>query len=168
MATALAANVNVSVAAVLASLLDVGQANYPLNYAPSYNFTDGVGANQAQKIFSDTRTIAISGTDDLDLAGVLVDAFGNVLSFTKVKAIIVQAAAANANDVVIGAAASNQVASIFGAVTHTIKVKPGGVFAIVAPDVNGYSVVAATGDLLRIANSGAGSSVDYTIVIIGL
>lgn len=166
--TTLSASVSVNVVAALASALDIGSANYPCNFGPSYNFTDGTGANQAQKLFSDTRTIAISGTDDLDLSGVLTDAYGNVLSLTKVKAIIIQADPANTNDVVVGGAASNQVASIFGAVTQTIKVKPGGVFAIVAPDVNGYAVTAATADLLRIANSGAGTSVNYTIIIIGL
>lgn len=167
MPTSLTASLALSLAAQFANSLDVGSASYPVQYSPNYIFTDGTGANQANKIWTDTRTIAASGNDDLDLAGVLTDAFGSVISFTRIKALIVVAAAANVNDVVIGAAAATQVASIFGAVTHTIKVKPGGAFMIVAPDATGYAVTAATADLLRIANSAGGTGVDYTIAIVG-
>mgnify|MGYP000184442162 CR=1 FL=1 len=36
-----------------------------------------------------------------------------------------------------------------------------------AADATGYTVTATTADLLRIANSGAGTTVDYTIVVVG-
>jgi len=168
MATSLALQVALQVAGVLSTPIDVGSASYPIQYGPSYAFSNGSGANQAQKIWTDTRTINASSSDDLDLSGVLTDIYGNVLSLTIVKAIVIKAAAANVNDVVVGGAASNQVASIFNAVTEKIKVKPGGLFVIVAPDVNGYAVTAGTADLLRIANGGAGTSVDYTAVIVGV
>jgi UDP-N-acetylmuramyl pentapeptide synthase len=168
MATSLTTTIALAISAAYANSLDVGSVGYPLTFNPSYNFQDGVGANQAKTLFSDIRTIAPSGTDDLDLSGVLTDAFGLVMSATKVKAIIVIADAANVNDVVVGGAAANQFLTPFGSATDKVKVKPGGLFAIVAPDVNGYAVTAATGDLLRIANSAAGTSVNYTIIIIAI
>jgi hypothetical protein len=99
---------------------------------------------------------------------VLTNAFGAVLTFTKIKALIIRAAAGNTNDIVVGNAASNGFISPFGALAHTVKVKPGGLFVLVAPDVNGYAVVAATGDLLHVANGGAGTPVSYDIFILGV
>lgn len=168
MATSLQARLIMSIIAQIDNPIDVGSVSYPVNLAYSQGFVDGVGADQAQKIFTDLRTIGASGTDDLDLAGGLVDPFGVAITMTKLKAVIIKAAAANVNDVVLGGAAANQVASIFGTVTDKIKVKPNGMIALIAPDVNGYSIVAGTGDLLRVANGGAGTSVDYTITLIGL
>lgn len=132
-----------------------------------FALASGVLAGQADRIFSDTRTIAPSGTDDLDLAASLVDIFGATITFVRVKLIAVRAAAANANNVVIGAAASNQFFGPYGANTHTENVRPGGLSLKVAPDVTAWTVTAGTGDLLRIANGGAGTSVTYDIVIIG-
>ncbi len=129
--------------------------------------TNGTGANQASQQWHDRRTILASSNDDLDLAGVLTNAFGVTLTFTKIKAIGIKANAANANDVVVGNAAANGVSTIFGATTHTLKIKPGGIMILTAPDVNGYGITAATADILRIANGGAGSSVTYDIVIVG-
>jgi len=161
------ARIGLNVAGQTDSALDVGVVSYPLNYSFLSILSDGTGANQAKNFFTDTRTLTASANEDLDLSGVLLDAFGAAILFTKIKALIITADAANVNDVVVGGAATNQVASIFGAVTHTIKVKPGGMLALVAPDVNGYAITAATGDLLRVTNGGAGTSVTYTIIVIG-
>lgn len=167
MTTSINAQVKLVIAATLANSIDVGSVNYPVNYGANYNFADGTGANQAKEIFTDTRTLTASSTEDLDLSGSLADAFGNTLNFAKVKAIIVIAAAANTNDVLVGGASANQVSSFFGDVTDVVKVKPGGMFCLVAPDATGYAITAGTADLLKVANSSGGTAVTYTIVIIG-
>ena len=51
--------------------------------------------------------------------------------------------------------------------TDKISVRPGGAFILIAPDATGYAVTAATGDLLKIANSAGTTSVTYDIIIIG-
>jgi len=89
------------------------------------------------------------------------------LNFTKIRGLIVRADPLNTNNVIVGAAATNAVFTMFGAATHTVTVRPGGVFALFAPDNTAYAAVATTADLLRIANSGAGSTVTYDIIIIG-
>jgi hypothetical protein len=167
MPTSFAGQLSIALQAQMNNILDVGRSEYPVNYSFSDAFTDGAGADQASKIFTDTRTIAISGTDDLDLNGVLIDPFGVALALTKIKVLIVRASRNNVNDVVVGGAASAQVASIFNAVTEKIKVKPGGTLCLIAPDAAGYAVTATSADLLRIANGGAGTSVEYTIAIVG-
>ena len=83
----------------------------------------------------------------------------------KVKAIMVIAAAGNTNDVHVGGDA-NGLAGLFGNVNDLIVVKPGGAFLWAAPS-GGLTVTAGTGDILQVANSSSGSSVTYSIVIIG-
>lgn len=139
----------------------------PLNIARTNQLASGTGANQADRIWAATRTIAASGTDDLDLAGVLVDAVGTTLGFARIKGLYVAANAANTNNVLVGAAAANQFATWLSAATTSLTVRPGGAFFLFAPDATAYAVTAGTGDILRVANSAGGTSVTYDIVLIG-
>jgi len=167
MATSLTAKVGCSLAAEFANSLDVGSVSYPVQYGANYLLTDGTGANQAKSVFTDTRTLTASAEENLDLAGVLTDAFGNLITFTKIKAIIITAAAGNTNDVIIGNHATAACLLFFGAATHTAAIKPGGALMVVAPDVNGFAVTATTADMLKVLNSAGTTSVTYTIAIIG-
>jgi hypothetical protein len=127
---------------------------------------NGTASDQADLIFADQRTIAASSTENLDLAGVLVSPHGATLTLATVKAIYVLAAAANTNNVVIGGAASNTFTGPFADATDKIAVRPGGIWVISAPET-GWTVTAGTGDILLVANSGAGSGVTYDIIIVG-
>jgi hypothetical protein len=53
--------------------------------------------------------------------------------------------------------------------TDKVVVRPGGfqMIGVGTGDLNAYGVTAATGDLLRIANSGGTTSVTYDIIIVG-
>lgn len=124
----------------------------------------GTTANRADLLFADTRTIAASGSENLDLAGALLDPLGATITMATVKAILVRAAAANTNNVHIGNGTS-PVAGIFGATADFIVVAPGGAFLWADPD--GVTVTATTADQIGVANSGAGTSVTYDIMIIG-
>jgi hypothetical protein len=166
MATLDAVTLSVNFFATLNNQLDLQLASSPLTYAQSLGLSTGVGINQADKLFSDHRTIAPSGTDDLDLAGVLVDPLGATISMARLKGIIVKAAVANTNNVVMGVG-SNPITTILGGTTPTLNIRPGGVLVLFAPDAVGYVVTAATADILRFANSGAGTSVDYDVILIG-
>ena len=129
--------------------------------------TPGTSSGNADLIFMDTRTLAASATENLDLAGgALADPLGATLTFVTIKAIYVKAASANTNNVVVGGAGSNTLLGIFSDATDKILVKPGGVFMWVAP-ATGATVTTLTGDILLVANSSSGSSVTYDIVIIG-
>lgn len=167
MPTSISARVTLGVVADLIDAIDVGEVKYPISYGANYVFTDGVLADQAKQVFTDTRTLTASATENLDLAGVLLNVFGTALTFTKIKAIIVKADAANTNDVVLGNHATAAFFPMFGAATHTVKVKPGGMVAFVAPDLAGLAVTATTADMLMVTNSAGGTSVTYTIIIIG-
>jgi hypothetical protein len=163
----LTSKLTVAAQADLANALDLAAAQVPLGFKKQIDLTTGTGAGQADRIFHDTRELAASASEDLDLAGGLVDALGASLTFARVKGLIVAAEPTNVNNVVVGGAAANQFVGPFGAAAHTLAVRPNGVLALFASDGVGYVVTAATGDLFKIANSGAGTPVKYSIVIIG-
>ncbi len=166
----LSTNIRVNVSAKQSSSLDLGSADANIGKNLAISLASGVAAGQADRIFSDTRTLAASATEDLDLAGTsLTDPFGAALTFVKVKAILIAAASGNTNSVVVGGAASNTFVGPFADATDKLVIRPGG-FALISVgsgDLNAYGVTATTGDLLRVGNSGAGTSVSYDIVVIG-
>ena len=151
---------------------DIGSAAPASHFLPGalrdVSLTNGTAAGQADRLWSDTRTLAASANEDLDLAGALLDAFGTAAVFARVKGLYIAAALGNTNNVVVGAAASNAWATFLNA-TGTMTIRPGGGVMLVAgsADATGHLVTAGTGDLLRIANSGAGTSATYDIVVIG-
>lgn len=133
----------------------------------SWSMSSGTGAEQGDVIWHAQRTITASANDDLDLAGVLTGALGAVVTFAKVKMILVSAAAGNTNNVIIGNAAATQFVGPFGAAAHTITLGPGDMFLITRRNLGGLTVGAGSSDILRLTNSAGGTSVVYDIVIVG-
>jgi|SRR5579884_2966056 len=125
----------------------------------------GTALGQADTIFSSERVLAASASENLDLAGALTDPLGNILNFGHVKAIEIEADAGNTNAVIIGATAANAFLAGFGAAGNSWTLGPGD--RLVAYSKTGWAVVPGTGDLLKVANAGAGTSVKYRITAIG-
>lgn len=164
---ALTSDFSMSASGLYTKVADLETPSAELSWRRAVHLDSGTGVGKADLRFTDTRTLAASATEDLDLAGVLTDAFGTALTFVRVKGIFISAAAANVNNVIIGAAASNAWAALLNA-TGTITLRPGASFgAMTGAADTGYSVTGGTGDLLKVANSAAGTSVSYDIVIIG-
>lgn len=129
-------------------------------------FTAGTDAvNKLDVLFSDTRTLAASANEDLDLAGVLSSALGGIITAGEIVAVYVEAAAGNTNNVNVTRPASNGFIGPFLAAGDGISVKPGE-FALMASR-SGWAVTAGTGDLINVANSSSGTGVTYDIVILG-
>jgi hypothetical protein len=164
----LTSSLAVSAGGTLTSALDMGTGSAAQTLSRSLSLTSGTTAGKADKLWADRRTLAASATEDLDLAGVLLDAFGAAITFARIKGLVIAAAPGNTNNVVVGAAASAPWITLLGA-THTLTLRPGAFVAVGtgAADAIGYAVTATTADLLKIANSGAGTSVTYDIHIIG-
>jgi len=135
--------------------------------ARNYGFSDGAAANQANRIYQDKNTIAASGVFDYDLSGALLDVYGDAVVFARVRALVVAAADANTNNVLVGGVTNGLVTILSPAATGLLIVRPGGLFVWVARDTTAAVVTAATADLLHFANSGAGTSVDYELLVVG-
>ena len=161
------ANVQLMVTGQQTSVLDLGTGSFPFALSVAQALADGTAANQVDRVFTDTRTLAASANEDLDLAGVLTNAFGAVITMAKVVGVFISAAAGNTNGVRVTRPASNSF-PMFVAASDAIDIPPGGFFAIFGPALAGIGTVTATSaDLINILNNGAGTSVTYSIVILG-
>ncbi len=167
MATTFSGALKLSVAGTLNKDIDIGSLTHNINYAESYIFTNGTSANQANMMFVDTRTVALSSSESLDLAGGLTDAFGATITFTRIKGILIKASSSNTNNVVLGGDVTNTFLTWVGAETDSVVIRPGGMFCLMAPDATAYAVTASTGDLLQVTNSSSGTGVTYDIIIFG-
>lgn len=164
----LATSISLGIRTTQQNTIDAGSSSARRAVELALALTDGTGAGQADRVFVDTRTLAASGTEDLDLAGSLADAFGVAQVFARVKAILVTADVGNSNNVLVSRPASNGLA-IFSAASDAVPVRPGGAFALACgtADATCYAVTASTADLITVTNGGSGTPVTYSVAIIG-
>lgn len=161
----LTTRVTAQIDATLTNPQDLGTSEFPLSFRERLDLASGTATGQADRIFTDTRTLAASASEDLDLAGSLTGPLGTTVTFAKIKAVLIHAAPGNTNAVRVTRPASNGV-PLFLAASDGIDVLPDGTFLWTAPGA-GVTVTAATGDLLTIANSSSGTPVTYDVIIIG-
>ena len=167
MAYVLSVSGKLNLNSLLQNALDLSTPEDNLPFEFSDSLATGVGADQANRVWSDEHTLGTGENSDLDLTGGLTDAFGNVIVFAALRCIIIRNMGAAAADVlVIGAAAANPILSPFGDVSDVLKIGPGGVLFLWNPSAAGYAVVADAADILRIHNNGAGDTT-YQIILIG-
>ncbi len=164
--TTLTSSINVKFTGTQAGTPDKGAVSHAVADSIARSFTNGVAVNQANQMFVDTRTVAGSSNDDIDLAGILIDQLGTTVTFTSIKALLITSDLANGDVLNVGAAAANGFSTMYGASTDLVKVHPGGLMLLSNPTAAGYIVTAGTGDILRVANADA-SSATYTIYLIG-
>jgi hypothetical protein len=122
-------------------------------------FTAGTAANQADILYVDERAFASSVADTIDLYGVLTNAFGTVISAAEIVGLVIinssKAGVRNTVTLSVGAGSAPWF-GMFGATGDVIKVPPGGVFALFAPDASGLgAVTATTADILTVTPGAA-------------
>lgn len=152
--------------AELTSPLDLTTPTAALSVARQLVLAQGTGLGQADMMWSDTVTIAASGTQAVDLAGSLAGPFGGTLTFARIKMVVVAAVLGNTNNINVVRDGTNGV-PLFLALGDGIAVHPGGIFVWFAPSAAGAVVTPTTGDLLNLVNSAAGTPVTGDIVIVG-
>jgi hypothetical protein len=166
MASTVSATINLAMDVKEKSAGDLGSGSFPVRIAEqiSINPASSLALDQANTLFADTRTLATSATESLDLSGVFADAFGAVIANAEIVGIYIKAAAANTTTLSFFGAASN---SFNGPLTGTTPK-----YTLAADEFvfmgsrAGWAVTAGTGDIVAVANS-AGASADYDIVVIG-
>lgn len=164
---ALNTRVDLAVGSVLTGSLDLDSTpKTALSKAYSIALSSGVGSGMADQLWFDKRTILASANDDLDLAGSLVNGLGATVTFARIKGICIYSLPANVNNLHIGGG-SNPFINWVANSSDIVVVRPGGLMLLMAPDATAYAVTATTGDILRVTNAAAGSSVEYEIVLIG-
>lgn len=164
---ALSATAVFGLTAALTKEIDLSTASTPLNYRKSIQFADGGGLNQALYLFSDQRTLASSGAEDLDLAGTLVDIYGASITFASIKLMAFHVPASAGAGISVTAKATNGFVTWVGAAGDAIKVLPGGLAVFIAPAATGYAVTAGTGDLITVTNLDGAAGVTYDVILMG-
>jgi hypothetical protein len=165
MAVALNTSIQLVLNALQTNSEDLVTAEAPFNFNKVITLVNGLLADAADVIWTDTRTLGTGASEDIDLTGGgLVDAFANVVAFVKAKAIIVYSRVANTTTLSIGGDANS--VPFFGAAADFVNVKPGGLFVLVDPTLAGYAVAAGATDIVQVTNS-AGASATYDILIVG-
>lgn len=156
------AHIALNIDATLTGTGDLGNPKQRVTIEEVLDLVAGTAAiNQCDLMFQDTRTLAASGTEDLDLAGSLVNAFGATMAAAELVLLFIKAVAGNTNNVNVTRPASNGV-PMFLAAGDGVGIKPGQYHLLV--DEKGIPVTAATGDLITITNSGGTTGVTYDVL----
>jgi len=165
---------------------NVGDISSPVdNYALKISkaLADGDGEDECNQMYLARRILTpATGTDLLDLSGSLVNQFGQTITFSQIKGILIHNlgdplgtdpetwTVMDGMDLLIGGASSNAWAAIFnGVAASKLVLPPDGVLLLTAPSV-GYTVTAGSGDVLQIAWDGlpSGDDIEYDIVLFGV
>lgn len=160
----LSANIKASIDYKLSGAPDLGEVSAKFDGHPPKTLANGTGGQQADRVWSDRISIAASGNTTLDLTALANGPLGGTINMAKVKAIHIRAVAANANNVVVGAAAEDPFLGPLGGTAPTITIPPGGDLLLSAP-AGGWSTSGATD--LKLANSGSGTAAVFDITIVG-
>lgn len=155
--------INLGIDATLTRALDLTTARDALRYVVDEQMLDGTGDGQAQLMWHDTRTVVASANDDIDLAGVLTDAFGQTITFAKVRALLIRNKSTVAT-LTVGPAAASGVTGFLG----TGEVLPVGAWKLLCCNKSAsWTITAGSADKIRITNNSGAVSATYDIVVIG-
>ena len=123
----------------------------------------GTASNKSDLVWSSSGTLTAT-TLDIDLAGSLTTKVTGAVTFAELTAIVIKNKSTTTAAVLTVGAGSNPIVAPWIATGDGAKIGPGGVFVLTSP-IDGYAVVASTGDILRL-DSGA-ATVHYEIILIG-
>jgi hypothetical protein len=167
MATSLTTQLRVAINATFTDDQDLSDPTASVALSALESLANGTTNVQADLVWSDTRSVALSSSEVLDMGtgGGLLTPFGAAFAPAEVCAMLVTADEGNTNNVILGNNGTEDFIGPFGAATHTMAVKPGGWYFVFAPA--GWTVTNNSSDKIKVANSGAGTAVVYSIVIIG-
>lgn len=150
---------------------DLGTTRDDVSDEYKIDWENGTGDNQVNGMYRRVETLLPNTETALDMAGSLVDVFGQTLTFATIKEIkLVNTGTAAAQIIKFGQlgtpTSGNLLTDIFdGLTTARLKVLAGGMLHLVAP-LTGYTVTGGSADVILISNEGA-AAVGYEIVIKG-
>lgn len=163
---ALTAKIVLNIGTTYTGSSGLGSAIETLNLDYSITLTSGTGANQANIVYSASRSLADDANEVLDLyaSGTLTDSFGTDLTMTKLKALIIYNTSTDASLKIGGGTTP---VGLFADASDILTLPPGGKFIFSAPDATGLAIT--TNKNLKFLHGGQGTSaLVYKIVAIGV
>jgi len=130
--------------------------------------SNGTAINEQDLLWFDKgRVLSAGASEEIDLAGSLSDAFGDTITFARVKGISIQNTNITAGDVLrVGGAASNAF-PLFVDTSDKFDIGPGAYFLYQDPSEAGKPVTGGTGDLLKFEEIGGANDLTFDILIWG-
>lgn len=160
----LTATIKASIVADYSNALDLSTPKDSLSWGYSASLATGTAAGQCDLIWHDSRTLA-TAAESIDLSGALSNGLGVTAVFVRVRVIAIENTQVETGRYLLVGGVANGLATWVGdAATDKVRVGASGVFLLTSP-VDGFAVVAGTGDLLRVES--VGGSVTYKIIILG-
>lgn len=126
---------------------------------------NGTSALQGNKIYHDTRTLALSSNEDIDFQTIL-DANAVAIALVDVVILVIEMAAANGDEFQVAPASSNGWTALISGTSPVLHCPAGCVYAFYIPTDPGL-VVSGSNLALNFANQDSGASGDYTLTILG-
>jgi hypothetical protein len=146
---------------------NIGNPSASISLVQNTTFTNGDAANKANLLWYDAETIAASSNTDIDLVGSLTTAYGDTVSFDKIKGVLIRNTSTDSTCIIrVGGAGATAWYDWTEANDSYVSVKAGGSMMLLAPDANGYDIEAGS-DTLRLANVSATAIASYEIAVIG-
>lgn len=162
---ALSTVVDLKFIGTLSKALDLAAQNaIPLTLQKQLTMASGVGAGQADKIWADVGTVGPSATVSLDLAGSMLDVFGDAFTPAKLKLFGFLSDPANLNTTHLVRPAAG--VPWLGASADLVIIPPGGFLFYGAP-IGGITVTATTADIIEITNAAGTNTNTYSVMLVG-
>jgi hypothetical protein len=168
MADTLTAQIKASLHWLFQETLDLATVADDAKLEYDKTLADGTGADQADKVWHDSRALAAAANDDFDLNALANTIFGSTvtINFAKVKAIlIVNLATTAGDDLTVGGAASQEWTAWVGTAGDKVRV-PADSCLLICNKKTGWTVTGGASDTLRISNVGA-NPITYRIAVLG-
>ena len=164
MAKTLATTMSLKIAATYENDAALNSTLGVLTHVISDALATGTAAEKADLFYAQRRTLAAT-SEDLDLAGILLDDYRAALTFVKIRGLLIHnLSTTTTENLAVGGAAATQFVNWVGNASDIVNVGPNGILFLWSPQ-DGYAVTAGTGDLLKID---AGSdTIIYDIIVIG-
>lgn len=172
MPTTISTNVRAAISWSATKTATYGDTEISSSLSFSDALSNGTAADQADLIYLSSPTIAASGNLQLDLAGSLLNVFGDAVVFARVKAVYINFQTTNtASGITVGGGTdgtgTNAFVGWFGAAAHQESVDKTGCFFKFRSDATGWVVTASTADIFRIENDDGSNSALINVAIIG-
>jgi len=128
----------------------------------SDTLADGTAVDQADIVYFDSNTLIADATESYDLSGALTDVYGDTITAARVKFLGLKNTSSTASVLKLGGGTGDDgtnafdtwIVSCTGTTANLgsegVLVRPGGMFALWAPDATAYAVTAATADILMV------------------
>jgi len=157
--------IKASIVSGVAKSTDFQDVSQSFSHSVSEALSAGTGSGQADLLWADERTLAADATEDLDLAGVLADIFGDTVTFVDVKAILIENTSTTASVISISPAAANGFTGPFADASDQLNIPAGGSVLLSHPGA-GWTVTAGTGDKITMTEESTLEG-QYKITILG-